>query len=40
MPAPDLDEPHLAPVMERIAILRSALAELEEELGQLRRASY
>jgi len=25
--------------MKRIAILRSALAELEEELGQLRRAS-
>jgi hypothetical protein len=24
--------PHLAPVMERIAILRSALAELEDEL--------
>ena len=38
MPEPDLDDPHLAPVMERIAILRSALAELEEELAALRRA--
>jgi voltage-gated sodium channel len=37
MPEPGLDDPHLAPVMERIAILRSALQELEEELGQLRR---
>ncbi len=37
MPEPDLDDPHLAPVMERIAILRSALSELEDELGQLRR---
>jgi hypothetical protein len=26
-------------VMERIAILRAALSELEDELGQLRRAS-
>jgi voltage-gated sodium channel len=39
MPEPDLDDPHLAPVMERIAILRAALSELEDELGQLRRAS-
>jgi hypothetical protein len=38
MPEPDLD-PHLAPVMERIAILRAALSELEDELGQLRRAT-
>ena len=39
VPEPDLDDPHLAPVLERITILRAALAELEEELGQLRRAS-
>ncbi len=39
MPEPHLDDPHLAPVLERITILRAALAELEEELGQLRRAS-
>ncbi len=39
IPEPDLDDPHLAPVLERITILRAALAELEEELGHLRRAS-
>jgi hypothetical protein len=39
LPEPDLDDPHLAPLMERIAILRAALSELEEELGHLRRAA-
>jgi voltage-gated sodium channel len=37
IPEPELDDPHLAPVLERIAILRSALTELEEELAALRR---
>ena len=37
VPEPELDDPHLAPVLERIAILRSALTELEEELAALRR---
>ena len=33
-----LTDPHLAPVMERISILRRALTELEEELVQTRRS--